>query len=136
DEVVFCGYGEPTERLEVLKAVAADLKSKGKRIRLDTNGHGDIINGRSIANELKGLIDTICISLNAETAEKYAAICKPVFGEKAYFALIQFVKDAKKVIPNVQVSVVEIPGIDIKKCREIAVELGVDFRVRKHDVLG
>ena len=69
DEVVFCGYGEPTERLDVLITVARYLKSKGKRIRLDTNGHGDLINGRSIISELKGLIDTICISLNAETAE-------------------------------------------------------------------
>ncbi|MBM4054599.1 MAG: YchF/TatD family DNA exonuclease [Planctomycetes bacterium] len=136
DEIVFCGYGEPTERLEVLKEVAAYLKSKGKRIRLDTNGHGDIINGRPIANELKGLIDTICISLNAETAEKYNAICKPVFGGKAYQAMIQFVKDAKKIIPNVLVSVVDIPDIDIEKCRKIAMELGADFRIRKYNVLG
>jgi TatD DNase family protein len=136
DEVVFCGYGEPTERLDVLITVARFLKSKGKRIRLDTNGHGDLINGRPIVRELEGLIDTICISLNAETAEKYEEICKPVFGEKTYPALIQFIKEAKEVIPNVQVSLVEMPGVDVEKCREIARELSVDFRVRKHDVLG
>ncbi len=136
DEVVFCGYGEPTERLDELIAVARFLKSKGKRIRLDTNGHGDLINGRHIIHELKGLIDTICISLNAETAEKYEEICKPVFGEKAYPALIQFIKDAKQAIPNVQVSIVEMPGIDVEKCKKIARELGVDFRVRKYNVLG
>lgn len=136
DEVVFCGYGEPTERLDVLIAIAKYLKSKGKRIRLDTNGHGDLINGRPIIHELKGLIDTICISLNADTAEKYEEICKPVFGKKAYPALIQFVKDAKQVIPNVQVSLVEIPGVDEEKCKKIAGELGVDFRVRKYNVLG
>ncbi len=136
DEVVFCGYGEPTERLDALITVAQFLKSKGKRIRLDTNGHGDLINGRPIAQELKGLIDTICISLNADTAEKYEEICKPVFGVKAYPALIQFVKEAKEVIPNVQVSIVEIPGVDGEKCKEIARELGVDFRVRKYNVLG
>lgn len=136
DEVVFCGYGEPTERLDVLIAVARFLKSKGKRIRLDTNGHGDLINGRPIIHELKGLIDTICISLNADTAEKYEDICKPVFGEKAYPALIQFIKDAKQAIPNVQVSIVEIPGVDVEKCKKIARELGVDFRVRKYNVLG
>ena len=136
DEVVFCGYGEPTERLDVLITVARYLKSKGKRIRLDTNGHGDLINGRSIISELKGLIDTICISLNAETAEKYEEICKPVFEKNAYPALIQFIKDSKQVIPNVLVSIVDIPGVDVEKCKKIAEELGVDFRVRKYNVLG
>jgi len=82
------------------------------------------------------LIDTICISLNAETAEKYEEICKPVFGEKAYPALIQFIKDAKQIIPNVQASIVESPNIDTEKCKKIAEELGVDFRVRKYNVLG
>ncbi len=136
DEVVFCGYGEPTERLDVLITVAKFLKSKGKRIRLDTNGHGDLIHGRPIALDFKGLIDTICISLNADTAEKYEDICRPVFGKKAYPALIQFIKDAKQVIPNVQVSIVDIPGVDVEKCKNIAKELGVDFRVRKYNVLG
>ncbi len=136
DEIVFCGYGEPTERLDVLIAVAKFLKSRGKRIRLDTNGHGDLINGKPIIHALRGLIDTICISLNADTAKKYEEICKPVFGEKAYPALIQFIKDAKQVIPNVQVSIVEISGVDVEKCKQIAQELGVDFRVRKYNVLG
>ena len=120
----------------MLITVARFLKSKGKRIRLDTNGHGDLINGRPIVRELEGLIDTICISLNAETAEKYEEICKPVFFFLTYPALIQFIKEAKEVIPNVQVSLVEMPGVDVEKCRKIARELSVDFRVRKHDVLG
>ncbi|MCF6157137.1 MAG: YchF/TatD family DNA exonuclease [wastewater metagenome] len=136
EEVVFCGYGEPTERLDVLITVAKFLKSRGKRVRLDTNGLGDLINGRPIAQELKGLIDTICISLNAETAEKYEEICKSVFGKRAYPALIQFIKDAKRVVPNVQVSLVDIPGIDEEKCKQIARELGVDFRIRRYNVLG
>ncbi|MGQ3686362.1 MAG: TatD family hydrolase [Candidatus Loosdrechtia sp.] len=136
EEIVFCGYGEPTERLDVLLSVAKFLKSKGKRIRLDTNGLGDLINGRPVVQELRGLIDTICISLNAETAEKYEEICKPVFGKKAYPALLRFIKDAKEVIPNVLVSIVDIPGVDVEKCRQIAKELGVNFRVRKYNVIG
>ena len=136
DEVVFCGYGEPTERLDVLIAVARYLKSKGKRIRLDTNGLGDLINGRPIISELKGLIDTICISLNAENAEKYEKICKPVFKDRAYPALIQFIKDASNVVPNVKVSIVDMSDIDVEKCKKIAEELGVEFRVRKYNALG
>lgn len=136
DEAVFCGYGEPTERLDILIPVARFLKSKGKRIRLDTNGHGDLIHGRPIIQELKGLVDTICISLNAETADKYEEICKPVFGKRTYPALIQFIKDAKQIIPSVQVSIVDMPGVDVEKCERIARELGVDFRVRKFNVLG
>ncbi|MDR4509422.1 MAG: YchF/TatD family DNA exonuclease [Candidatus Brocadiaceae bacterium] len=136
DEVVFCGYGESTERLDVLIDVAKFLKSKGKRVRLDTNGQGDLINGGPILPKLKGLIDVICISLNADTAEKYDALCKSVYGERAYSALIQFIKDARQAIPHVQVSLVDAPGVDIEKCRKIADELGVDFRIRKYNVLG
>ena len=75
DEVVFCGFGESTERLDVLKEIAGYLKEKGSKVRLDTNGLGDLINGRSICEELEGLIDTICISLNTNIEEEYQKLC-------------------------------------------------------------
>lgn len=136
DEVVFCGYGEPTERLEVLKTVAKYLKEKGARVRLDTNGLGDLINNRPICIELKGLIDSICISLNSNLKDQYEKICKPEFGGEAYPALLSFIKQAKKVIPEVVVSVVDMPEIDVKACRRIADDLGVSFRARKYNDTG
>ena len=136
DEVVFCGFGESTERLEVLKSVAAYLKEKGARVRLDTNGLGDLINGRSICEELKGLIDTICISLNTDREDEYQRLCQPSFDGKAYGALLSFIKKAKEFIPDVMVSVVSIPGVDIESCRKIAEELGVRFRVREYNNVG
>lgn len=136
DEVVFCGYGEPTERLDVLKTVAKYLKEKGARVRLDTNGLGNLINNRPICPELKGLMDNICISLNSNLKEQYKKMCKPVFGDEAYPALLSFIKDAKKVIHGVTVSVVDMPEIDVDACRKIANDLGVSFRARKYDDTG
>jgi TatD DNase family protein len=136
DEVVFCGYGEATERLDVLKTVARFLKEKGVRIRLDTNGHGDLTNGRPICEELRGLIDTICISLNTTNADEYKKLCHPKFGEKAYTALILFIKEAKKTIPDVVVSVVGYPGVNVELCKKLADELGVSFRLRRYDEVG
>ncbi len=136
DEAVFCGYGEPTECLDVLKAVARFLKEKGVKIRLDTNGHGDLINGRPICEELRGIIDTICISLNTTYADEYKKLCHPKFGEKAYTALISFIKEAKQAIPNVVVSVVGYPGVNVERCKNLADELGVNFRLRKYDEVG
>ncbi|MFQ5963398.1 MAG: TatD family hydrolase [Candidatus Scalinduaceae bacterium] len=136
DEVVFCGFGEPTERLDVLKTVAKYLKENDAVVRLDTNGLGDLINGRSICEELKGLIDTICISLNTNYDEEYQKLCNSSFNGKAYTSLLSFIKEAKTFIPDVMVSVVDMPEIDIEGCRKIAEKLGVRFRVREYNNVG
>ncbi len=136
DEVVFCGFGEPTERLDVLKVVAKHLKENGARVRLDTNGLGDLINKRSISQELKGLIDCISISLNSDLNEQYVDMCKPVFGNDAYPAILSFIKAAKEAIPHVTVSVVDMPGVNIDACRKIADDYGVVFKLRKYNDTG
>ncbi len=136
DEVVFCGFGESTERMDVLTAVAGYLKEKGATVRLDTNGLGDLINGRSICEELKGLIDTICISLNTNIEEEYQKLCNSEFNGKAYPSLISFIKKARENIPDVMVSIVGMPGIDVEGCRKMAEELGVRYRVREYNNVG
>jgi len=132
--IVFCGYGEPLVRLEVVKEVAQKLKTKNPKtkIRLDTNGTANLFWGKNILPELKGLIDIISISLNAEDNETYLSLCRPFWGEKTYPAVIDFIKEAKKYIPEVEATVVDLPGVNIEKCHEIAQELGVKFRVRTY----
>jgi TatD DNase family protein len=134
-EIVFCGYGEPLLRLDVVKNVAQWVKQKKGRIRIDTNGHGNMIYGRNILPELQGIVDSMSISLNAQSKEVYDAICKPSF-ENAYEGMLSFIREAKKVIPQVQVTVVTLPGVDIEECRRIAGGLGVQLRVRELDVVG
>lgn len=134
-EIVFCGYGEPFLRLDVIKEVAKWIKEKGGKVRVNTNGHGNIIHGRRILPELKGLIDSISISLNAQNRETYNKICKPLY-PNAYEAVIDFIKDAKENVPYVQVTVVNLPEIDIEKCREIANSLGVKLKIRHLDKVG
>ncbi|GAX59849.1 deoxyribonuclease [Candidatus Scalindua japonica] len=136
EEVVFCGFGESTERLDVLKEIAGYLKEKGSKVRLDTNGLGDLINGRSICEELNGLIDTICISLNTNIEEEYQKLCHSEYDGQAYPALISFIKKARDHIPDVMVSIVGMPGIDVEACRKIAEDLGVRFRVREYNNVG
>ena len=135
DEVVFCGFGESTERLDVLKEIAGYLKEKGSKVRLDTNGLGDLINDRSVSEELEGLIDTICISLNTNIEEEYQKLCHSEYDDP-YPALISFIKKARDYIPDVMISIVGMPGIDVEACRKIADELGVRFRVREYNNVG
>lgn len=134
-EIVFCGYGEPFLRLDVIKEVAKWIKEKGGKVRINTNGHGNLIHGRRILSELNGLIDSISISLNAPDKETYNKICNPQY-ENAYESLIEFIKDAKKFIPNVQVTIVNLEGVDIEKCKEIANSLNVKFKIRHLDKVG
>ncbi len=137
DEVVFCGYGEPTERLDIIKDIARYLREKGaKKIRLNTNGQGDLINGRDISKELDGLIDSVYISLNSVNSEDYMALCSPTYGDRAYPALLDFTRTAKETFPEVTLSVVDVPRLDTKACEQIARELGVGFRVRGYNNLG
>jgi len=136
-EIVFCGFGEPLLRLDLVKTVAAELKKKGGRVRIDTDGQANLVYGRNILPELKGLVDAISVSLNAENAPKYHRLCRSPFGEEGFRGILDFIREAKKAIPEVVATVVEMPGVDIKACRRLAEdELGVQFKVRAYDEVG
>lgn len=134
--VVFCGFGEPTERFDDLIVIAKWLKEKfsGLSIRINTNGQASLICGRDVTPELEGCIDCVSISLNAENAEKYQKLCVSRFGAEAAFKGIQeFAKSAKKYVPEVVFSVVDvISEQEIEACRKIAQDCGVSFRVREY----
>ena len=137
EEVVFCGYGEPLLRLELVKEVVRELKRRGLKVRLNTNGLGNLIHGRDILPELAGLVDVLSVSLNAEDAEKYQALCRPRWGKESYEAVKSFIREAKRYIPRVIATVVEHPEVDVAKCRRIIEEeLGVSFRLRAYNLVG
>lgn len=134
DELVFCGYGEPTERLSDMLYVCKEVKSKHKiKIRLNTNGHADLINERDTTPEFSGCFDTVSISLNCATAESYQKVCHSRYGEKSFDALILFATNLKKYVPTVVFSVVRgaIPDEDIEICKTIADKAGIPLRIRE-----
>jgi len=135
-EIVFCGYGEPLLRLDVVKAVAAEVKRRGGKVRIDTNGHANLIHKRNVLPELAGLVDAVSVSLNAQNAELYEKISQPKFGIETYESVKEFIREAKKYIPEVTATVVSLPEVDIDACRRIAEELGARFRVREYNVVG
>lgn len=101
DEVVFCGYGEPTERLDDLLQVAAYVREHSNiKIRINTNGLSDLIWAEPTAHKLKGRIDTVSVSLNTDDPEEYLKIVRPKFGEKSYEAMKKFTSDCTKYVPN------------------------------------
>jgi TatD DNase family protein len=140
DEIVFCGYGEPTLRLDVIKTVSKKIKAAGGKVRLNTNGHGNVINKRNILPELKGLVDSISISLNADTEEAYDLIVRPLPGLRngIYYKVKKFIEEAKKYIPEVQSTIVtHQEGVDEEKCEEISKnELDVNYRPRRYNNVG
>ena len=135
-EIVFCGYGEPLLRLDVVKAVAAEVKRLGGKVRIDTNGHANLIHKRNVLPELAGLVDAVSVSLNAQNAELYEKLTQPQFGATTYDAVKEFIREAKKYIPDVTATVVSAPEVDLEACRRIAEELGARFRVREYNVVG
>lgn len=137
DEVVFCGFGEPTLRLDIIKKVASYVKEKGGSVRLTTNGEGDLINKRKIVKELKGLVDRVSLSLNAPTQEEYDHICRSIFGPEAYETVLGFITECREVGIEVEVTCLDILNEEgIKKCREIAEKMGATFRLRHLHVVG
>lgn len=137
-EVVFCGYGEPTERLDVLLAAAAHLKRRDAalRVRVNTNGLSDLINGKPTAPLFAGKVDCLSISLNTDDADEYLDLCRPKFGEAAYPALLAFAKEAAAVVPEVVMTVVGEPVTSLAKqarCRALAESLGARLRIRPYE---
>lgn len=135
-EVVFCGYGEPLLRLDLVIALADWLKQQQIKVRVNTDGQANLVHGRNILPELAGKIDAISVSLNAADADKYQEICRSHFGAAGYAALKEFIQQAPQYIPQVTATAVSYPGVDMDACRQLATGLGVEFRVREYNEVG
>ena len=132
DEIVFCGYGEPTIRLDVVKEVARWVKEKGGRVRLNTDGHGNIINHRNIVPELVGLVDSVSVSLNSMDPKQYGELMQ-IDGERFHKAMVEFTRECKKHIPEVVMTVVGMNDIDTERARTfVEKEIGAGFKVRPY----
>lgn len=132
-EAVFCGFGEPTMRLDVLLETAAYLKNKEPNlpIRVNTNGLAELEHKKEIAPLFKGLVDTVSISLNASTAGEYNKVTKNKFGAGSYEAMLLFAEHCKAYVPNVVLTVVDCIGRrEIEACRDICDKIGIPLRVR------
>jgi len=137
-EVVFCGYGEPTERLDDLLEIAKWLKGKypNLQIRVNTNGLADLIAGEPTEARFKGLVDTLSISLNTDDPKEYLEVCRPRFGEAAYPAMLKFAERAKAFVPNIVMTIVDSPVTtpeQQKRCKEICDRIGVRLRIRPYE---
>ena len=133
-EVVFCGFGEPLERLNLVLEVTRWVKKHyWKTVRVDTNGQGYFLNkGRDVVRELKDAgVDKVSVSLNAHDKEAYNQICKPVF-EDAYENVLEFIKKAKEEGLETEATAVTIPEVEVTKVKELAERIGVKFAVREY----
>ncbi|MCL1114858.1 MULTISPECIES: TatD family nuclease-associated radical SAM protein [Shewanella] len=136
DEYVFCGFGEPTLNLECLLQVAHTIKARGGRVRLNTDGLGNLFHRRNILPELSQCIDSISISLNADTPEGYQQHCRPKLAG-SYDALLEFIHQAPQFFSQVQASAINgLSNVDISRCRNIAEQNGVTFKQRELDKIG
>lgn len=133
EEVVFCGFGEPTEALDVLLEAAAFVKEKyNKKIRINTNGLGNLINGKDIAPLFQGIIDTVSISLNTPNAERYHELVRSKFGDQSFSAMLEFAKSCAAYVPTVVMTTVEttISKEEEEECKRICDSIGARYRIR------
>ena len=135
-ELVFCGYGEPSYRLEDIREVALYVRSKAPAlpIRINTNGHSDLIFGFDTSPLYEGAFDTVSISLNTPSAERYVEICHPIHKEDAFVTLQKFARNVKKYVQNVMFSIVKetLSESELAECKNIADSCGVTLKVRTY----
>lgn len=136
DEIVFCGYGEPTLRLKVILKVADHVKSLGGRVRLNTDGLGNLVHKRNVLPEMQGRIDALSVSMNTDTEPLYQLHCQPAL-KNAYPSMLDFLELAPSYIPDVTATAISgLEGVDIEACRTRAQALGVKFRERQLGIVG
>lgn len=135
NEIIFCGYGEPTNSFDVLIKTAQYIRSKlDIKIRVNTNGLGSLVNGRDISEELCSNVDAVSISLNCSNKEDYLKTVRPKFGIESFDEMLDFAKKCRAFTENVALSVVDVIGEEeVEKCRKIAEGLNIPLRVRKYD---
>ena len=133
NEIVFCGFGEPTANLDCLLEVAKWInKHHSLTIRVDTNGHGYLLNlGREVVKEMYDAgVNSLSVSLNAPNEKLYNEICRPIFQE-AFEAVLKFIKEAKKML-NVEITAVKVPELDVEEMKILAETLKVPLRIRNY----
>ena len=133
-EIVFCGYGEPTLRLDDILYVSRRVKEKSSiSVRINTNGHASLIHGKDVSPLFKGAIDSVSVSLNAANTEDYNRICHPDF-PNAFEGLLDFTARVKEYVSEVMLSVVDeaLSAEDIEKCKAIAEKCGVKLKIREY----
>lgn len=134
EEIVMCGYGEPTMRWDIIPDICRFIKqtNPNTKIRINTNGHGNKIAGHDITPSFEGLVDEISISLNAKNAKEYHDICVCDYGEDGFNELLDFAKKAQKYVKSVVLSIVDIlPQEDIEECKKVSKMAGVPLRIRE-----
>ena len=132
-EAVFCGFGEPTYRMDVIVEVADFLHEKGLSVRLNTNGQGNLINKRDIIPELVGKIDLVNVSLNASCYEKYQKICRSMFREAGFDGMVEFAKNCKRQGVAVRFSIVDCIGEEeVEACKRLAQSVNVPLYIRNY----
>lgn len=133
EEVVFCGFGEPTYRMDLIVKLSDYFHEKGLKTRLNTNGQGSLINKRDIIPELLGKVDKISVSLNASCAENYQKICRSQFGENGFGAMVEFAKNCKRAGIDCRFSIVDCIGeAEVESCKMLAQKTGVPLLIRKY----
>jgi len=136
EEVVFCGFGEPTLRLKVLLAVARDVKARGGRVRVNTDGLTNLVHKDDTLPELATCVDALSVSMNAQNAEVYDRHCQPGL-PGSFEAMLKFLEEAPRYIPDVTATAIDgLEGVDIAACEQLAEERGVKFRKRVLDKVG
>lgn len=133
-EAVFCGYGEPMVRADMVVRTAEYIKKNSKlNIRLNSNGLVKLIHPNFDLNSLKGLIDSVSISLNAPDAKRYNEVTQPSFGERAFDVMLDFAKQMKNICGKVGFTVVDVITPDeIERCRALSQQLEIPLRVRSY----
>ncbi len=135
-EVVFCGYGEPTLRLNVLLEVAEAVKQRRGRVRVNTDGLGNLVHKRNILPEMSSFVDAISVSMNAQNEDIYMQHCQPRL-PGSYEAMLDFLILAPDYIESVTATAINgLPGVEIGACQALTRHIGVHFRERQLDQVG
>ncbi|MEE9491924.1 MAG: TatD family nuclease-associated radical SAM protein [Gammaproteobacteria bacterium] len=136
EQVVFCGFGEPTLRLAVVLQVARFVKENNGFVRLNTDGLANRFHKRNVLPEMQGRIDAISVSMNAQNEAVYNMHCHPAM-KGSFDAMLSFLKAASDYIPQVTATAINgLEGVDIDACEKLAKACGVEFRRRELDVVG
>jgi TatD family-associated radical SAM protein len=136
DEIVFCGFGEPTLRLPVLLDTARHIKQNGGRVRVNTDGLANLVHKRNVLPDMAGCVDALSVSMNAQSAQLYDRHCAPAL-TGSFNAMLDFLQLAPTYINDVTASAIDgLEGVDIEACRKLAAERGVAFRRRQLDRVG